>query len=227
MSVIALQKRLNAFFKTYKIPYSLVVDGNFGPATRAAIVIAKQCLGYTLRYATGTRTPVFYAQLLRPLNRNLTTAKQRARGTSFRARIRTGDSTAALASRILHHPNINSRSYSSPSGGYAQAGLIALSLGKQAPVSASNRPHNFTDVNKDLLKFLLDLGDYGYYGLNCLTNGHHRDQSGHYYGRCGDINKSDQSRGVRNNIDSVGAKHRIGVLREDSAHDHVYAGGTP
>lgn len=222
MTVRSLQKLLNAFFAHYDLPIRVTVDGQLGPATRAAIKYAKLALGYKPKYADGKRTLALYAALRA---KRLPRKRQQARGLAWRRAYRRGDSPAALAQQIVTSPNADF-SFWSPNGGTAKVGLQAIADGHaKAWVAARNSTIRYTEVDPRILAALADLVKSHLVQINCVVNGEHRDGSGHYEGRCADIGKGSQITLAQ--LEAICAKHGVHVLNEDAYHWHIYTGNAP
>lgn len=220
LSVRALQSLLNRYFAGMKVPIRVAVDGQLGQRTRDAIRAAKLSLGYRPRYATGRRTPAFYAALRAG---RLPLRVQQERGARWRNQYLAGRSPAARARRILNSPRARF-AFVSPTGGSARPGLEAVARGQQAPVAATG---GRTVIRLPILAFLEELLALapGPVLINCITNGRHRAGSRHYTGEAVDIDKgsSVSSRDVSRAAMRAGVK----ALDEDSAHWHVYSSSTP
>lgn len=220
MSVRALQSLLNKHFQRAGLPVRVVVDGQLGQRTRDAIRLAKLSLGYKPKYATGRRTPAFYAALRAG---RLPLKVQQQRGANWRLAYLAGASPAARARRILNSPRARF-AFVSPTGGSARPGLEAVARGGQAPVAATG---GRTVIRLPILAFLEELLRIapGPVLINCITNGRHRDGSTHYTGEAVDIDKASSVSGRE--VRRAAERARVNVLDEDSAHWHVYSSPTP
>lgn len=93
-----------------------------------------------------------------------------------------------LAQKILANSNI-SYPYDpySPSKGNTEDVLKALARGEKAPVDCANAGVTSADINPNVLKFVLDLGNQTKVGVNALTDKCHMDGSPHYRGQSVDF----------------------------------------
>ena len=105
MSQTALQtqRQLLAYFRKYKVPYTVAVDGNWGPRSIEAVRVAKLCLGWKPKYADGTRSLRLYDVLRKP---SFMTPTQQLRGLAYRRYLRAKSRrkpTEPLRLRAFHN----------------------------------------------------------------------------------------------------------------------------
>lgn len=92
-----------------------------------------------------------------------------------------------LAKQILGNPNITYPLDAVSPNGSTKAVLQALANGQKAPVTCSNAGRSTSDINSNILKFLVELGSQTQIGVNALTDKCHKDGSPHYRGQSVDF----------------------------------------
>lgn len=130
---------------------------------------------------------------------------------------RHGD-RAAAAQLLLSHRRSRFVFYS-PTGGTARTGLEQAAKGHKSHCAATGGD---VWLSIRLLQFLVGVCDHasGPILVNCLTNGHHMNGSQHYLGQAADIDKSSVTSTAE--LNTLGHKHNIVILDEDSAHWHCH-----
>ena len=222
MRTVQLQRLLAALFKHYRLPVRVSVDGVLGPETRRCIRLAKLAMGWRPKYATGARSLLLYTALR---TRGASMAPgQRKRGLAWREQYRHGNSTSAIARRILSHPRARF-AFSSPTGGTARGGLDAIAAGEKALVAATGHR---TTIALPILHFIEALLNEarGPVFINCIVNARHRDGSTHYVGRAVDIDRSSDAHALER-AQLVASRTNVRVLVEDAYHLHIWSGDGP
>lgn len=128
-----------------------------------------------------------------------------------------------LAKQLLANPNIT-YPYDPPQGGGSAKTkdvLEALAIGEKAPVTCANAGITSTDINPNILQFLVELGSQTKIGVNALTDKCHSTGSNHYKGVAVDFNCTTQ--GVQFNVsqaDSIASKYS-GGHNDESCKDAI------
>lgn len=92
-----------------------------------------------------------------------------------------------LAKQILGNPNITYPLDAVSPNGSTKAVLQALANGQKAPVTCSNAGRSTSDINSNILEFLVELGSQTRIGVNALTDKCHSNGSPHYDGEAVDF----------------------------------------
>lgn len=211
-----VQRDINHFSSKHDhIIEPLLVDGQLGSGTKAAIKRAKYFLGYVKKYQTWSDiSPAFLHRLSHPTYKlNLV---QIARGLARRklARQIHLDTVQGCAKFLLASPGARFI-YRDDNGDTARAPIEDLATGRLAYV---NHNGSRTHVNLNLMQALVEMAKNGTIYINCLTNGNHSAGSHHYSGTAVDLDNSSPLGYSR--IVNIAAKHG-GYKNYETSHYHL------
>lgn len=128
-----------------------------------------------------------------------------------------------LAKEMLENDKIT---YWTNNGVNTRDVVVALSKGKKAPISAGNANNRETDMNPNILKFIIEAAKSGKIMVNALSDKNHTSGSNHYKGKAVDldINPGNTSVSV-NKLISIGKKYG-GTKNSETTHHHFdFTGG--
>lgn len=206
----------NAFRKKWADGYGLLlVDGDLGPATKAAIKEDKKLLGYVPSAQTWSGVNrAFFRRLKHPtfgLNR-----AQIRRGIAARRRFRRAvtslDTVRGCASFLLNSPNVSF--WDGLSTGSDRHRLVELAAAGEAYCPHTNER---VTVSLSLLQALVDMAQHGHILINALTGGTHSAGSRHYRGLAVDL---DLSVGDTAEIERIARRHG-GSRNFETDHIHL------